>query len=92
MRRRYPPRLDEVSLGVFHFCYWRRCEASEIHILQLDELGVYLLSLVDGKLSTAALSRLIGGSSRPAKGLLKALGELAAIGILAFDTTQEQAT
>jgi hypothetical protein len=85
------PRLEEVSLGAFHFCYWRRSAAAEMHILQLDALGFYLLSLADGKRSAADLSRLIGGGSRPARGLLKALGELAAVGILAFDTTQEQA-
>lgn len=85
------PRLDEVSLGTFHFCYWRRSAAAEIHILQLDALGFYLLSLADGKRSTADLSRLIGGSRRPARGFLKALGELAAIGIVAFGPTQEQA-
>jgi hypothetical protein len=30
-------RLDEVPLGTFLFCYWRRDAAAEIHILQLDE-------------------------------------------------------
>jgi hypothetical protein len=84
-------RLDEVPLGTFHFCYWRRDAAAEIHILQLDELGFYLISLVDGKLSAANLSRLIGGSRRPARGFLKALGELASVGILAYDTPREQA-
>lgn len=85
------PRLDEVSLGTCHFCYWRRGAAAEIHILELDELGFYLLSLTDGKRSTADLSRLVGGSRRPARGFLKALGQLAAVGILAFGTTEGQA-
>jgi hypothetical protein len=84
------PRLDEVSLGTFHFCYWRRGAAAEIHILQLDELGFHLLSLADGKRSTADLSCLIGGSRRLARGFLKALGQLASVGILGFDTPQEQ--
>jgi hypothetical protein len=86
MLKEKSPRLDEVPLGTFHFCYWRRSGAAGIHILQLDELGFYLISLVDGKRSTADLSRLIGGGRRPAKGFLKALGELASVGILAFDT------
>jgi hypothetical protein len=79
------PPLNDVSLGTFNFCYWRRVGAAEIHILQLDELGFYLLSQADGKQSAADLSRLIGGSSKPAGRFLKALGEFAAIGILAFD-------
>jgi hypothetical protein len=85
------PRLDEVPLGTFHFCYWRRNAAPEIHILALDELGFYLVRLADGKRSTADLSRLMGGSMKPARGFLKAVGELAAVGILGFDATSEQA-
>jgi len=83
------PRLDEVPLGTFHFCYWRRDAAPEIHILALDELGFYLVKLADGKRTAEDLSRLMGGNRKPAKGFLKAVGELAAIGILGFDETQE---
>lgn len=79
------PRLDDAQLGTFHFCFWRRGAAAEVHILELDELGFYLLSLADGKRSAADLSRLIGGSEKPAKGLLNALGDLGEMGILAFD-------
>ncbi|HSB11720.1 MAG TPA: hypothetical protein VLM38_19680 [Blastocatellia bacterium] len=85
------PRLDEVPLGKFHFCYWRRDAAPEIHILALDELGFYLIRLADGKRSTADLSRLMGGSRKPARGFLKAVGELAAVGILGLDATSERA-
>jgi hypothetical protein len=84
------PQLDEVPLGAFLFCYWRRDAATEIHILQLDILGFYLLSFTDGSRSIADLSRLIAGSRRPAKGFLQALGELIAIGILRFDPILEQ--
>jgi len=84
------PRLDDVSDGTFHFCYWRRDATAEIHILQLDELGFYLLSFVDGTQSAADLSRLLGGSRRPSKGFLQALAEFAAVGIIAFDTIPEQ--
>lgn len=80
------PRLDEVPLGAYHFCYWRRDAAPEIHVIALDELGFYLLRLADGKRSAADLSRLMGGSRKPPKGFLKAMGELAAVGILAFDS------
>lgn len=86
------PRLDEVPLGALHFCYWRRGAAAEMHILELDEFGFYLLSLVDGRRSAADLSRMIGGSRRPTKAFLKVLGELAAIGILTFDTERERAS
>jgi hypothetical protein len=84
------PRLDEVSLGTFYFCYWRRGAAAEIHIIELDELGFYLLSLVDGNRSAADLSRMIGGGNKPARALLEALRELAAVGLLSFDMTREQ--
>jgi hypothetical protein len=86
------PRLEEVSLGTFHFCYWRSGAAAEISILQLDELGFYLLSLVDGKQTAADLSRLMGGSSRPARGFLKALGELASVGVLEFVTNRKRSS
>ncbi|HVG35268.1 MAG TPA: hypothetical protein VM911_19530 [Pyrinomonadaceae bacterium] len=85
------PRLENVSPGVLHFCYWRRGAAAEIHILQLDELGFYLLSLVDGKRTASVLSSLIGGSRRPARGFLKALGELASVGVIAFKESPRQA-
>ncbi|HEX8178054.1 MAG TPA: hypothetical protein VF525_00785 [Pyrinomonadaceae bacterium] len=86
------PRLADVTMGSRYFCYWRQGAAAELHILELDELGFYLLSLADGQHSVADLSRLIGGGSRPAKGLLTALGELASVGILAFTRTSEQVT
>jgi hypothetical protein len=86
------PRLEEVSLGTFHFCYWHSGAAAEISILQLDELGFYLLSLVDGKQTAADLSRLMGGSSRPARGFLKALDELAAVGVLEFVTNRKRSS
>ena len=83
------PRLDEVPLGKYYFSYWRASAAAEMHILQLDELGFYLLSLIDGKRSAADLSRMTGGSRRPPKSFLKALDQLAGIGIVSFDGRQE---
>lgn len=84
------PRLDDLPAGTFHFCYWRRDATTEIHILELDDLGYYLLSFTDGKRSASSLSRLLGGSRRPTKGFLNALAELAAVGIIAFDTIPGQ--
>ena len=89
MLREKSPRLDEVELGEFHFCYWRGDTATEIHILQLDELGFYLLTLADGGRTTAEMSRMFGGSGRPAKWLLNALRELAATGVLTFGANRE---
>lgn len=84
------PRLDDVSLGSFHVCYWRNSRTVEICIVQLDELGFYLLSLADGMRSISDLSCLMGGSRRPARGFLKALEKLEAVGILTFDTKRKK--
>ena len=48
----------------------------------INSVGFYLLSFADGKHSLADLSRMIGGKSRPPEGMLKAVNELAAVGIL----------
>lgn len=79
------PRLGDVSLGAFHRCYWRSSATGEICIMQLDELGFYLLSLADGVRSISDLSCMMGGARQPAQAFLKALDTLAAVGILAFD-------
>jgi hypothetical protein len=49
-------------------------------ILELDELGYHLLSLVDGKRSIADFNRLLGGGSR--KKLIDAFEELARVGVM----------
>lgn len=85
------PRLADLSPGAFTFCYWRRDATAAMHILQLDELGFYLLSYADGKRSAADLSQLLGGSRRPVRGLLHALTELAAVGILTLETNHDTA-
>lgn len=84
------PQLHEVALANYRFCYWRVGEEPEIQILELDELGFYLLSLVDGRNSTGELSRKLGGGSRPGRALLRAIGELAAMGILTFDAKPKE--
>jgi len=81
------PNLNEVVLGEFYFCYWRGA-AEELFILEFDELGFYLLAMVngvDGARSAADLAHLISGRRRPSPALLGALSQLAAIGIIAFD-------
>lgn len=80
--RRKLPDLSEVSLAKHYFGYSRKSD--ELFVLQLDEPAFYLLSMIDGKRSTADLNYLISGRRRSNPGLRRALGELAAIGIIAF--------
>lgn len=84
------PRLDQVTLDTFYFCFWREGGASQVQILQLDELGFCLLTLADGTHSISDISRMVGGGSRPSKGLLRGLGELARLGVLSLEATRVQ--
>jgi hypothetical protein len=87
---RKSPRLNDIPLGMFYVCYWRNSRTAEICILQLDELGFYLLSLADGMRSISDLSCLMGGPRRPARGFLTALDILEVVGILTFDTERKK--
>ena len=82
--RERSPRLEAVAAGTFHLCYWRNGARPELHILELDELGFYLLSLADGEHTAADLSRCLQGGRRPSPQFLRALGDLAALGVLTF--------
>lgn len=81
--RQKRPRLDRVPLVTFYSCYWRR-NAAELFTLELDELGFYLLSLIDGEKSLADLGCMITGSRRPSRELLNAFAELATTGLVVF--------
>lgn len=81
--RRKRPNLQQVSKGTFHFCYWRTAEA--LFILQLDELGLFLLSMIDGKRSIADIGYSIDGRRKTCAELQNALSELAALRIVAFN-------
>ncbi len=85
--RRKRPNLKEISKGTFQFCYWRTAE--ELFILQLDELGFFLLSMIDGKRSVADMGYLINGRRRASAELSHALSELGATGIVTFDSTKK---
>jgi len=76
------PRMDDIDLGPRFFCYWRPDGADAIQILQLDDLGYYLLGLIDGVRSVADLSAELGCGRRPGRPFLHALQQLAASGIL----------
>jgi len=83
--RHRPPRLDQVPLETRYHCYWSAEGGGEIRLLNLDEFGFYALSYVDGVRSTTLLNRELGGTGRPSRGFLQSLGQLAAVGILAFE-------
>jgi hypothetical protein len=65
---------------VTRLCYWNAGDPDEISIIELDELGFNLLSLVDDKRSIADFNRLLGG--RISKKLNSAFAELAAVGVI----------
>jgi len=73
---------ERVQRRVTRFCYWNAGDLDEICILELDELGFNLLSLVDGKRSLADFNRLLGG--RVSKKLNSAFAELAAVGVISL--------
>ena len=75
---------NTVQRRVVHLCYWNSGNPEEICILELNELGYHLLSLVDGKRSVADFNRLLGGKSRISKKLMDAFGELARVGVISL--------
>jgi hypothetical protein len=78
------PKLDQAPAGDFYFCYWRP-NADDLYVLELDALGFYLLSAIDGKRSAAELSSLPGGTRKVRSGLLNSLAELAGVRIIALE-------
>jgi hypothetical protein len=81
--RQKRPRLGQLALATFYSCYWLR-SAEELFTLELDELGFYLLSLIDGEKSLADLACMITGSRRSSRLLLNAFAELATTGVVVF--------
>jgi hypothetical protein len=79
-----PPQLGKIPLDGHRYCYWRSEAAAGIHILEVDEFSYHALSFIDGLRTTSELSLRLGGGRRPTVRFLRALGELAAIGILDF--------
>jgi len=72
----------KVRRRVTRLCYWNAGDRDEISIIELDELGFNLLSLVDGKRSIADFNRLLGG--RISKQLNGAFAELASVGVISL--------
>ena len=73
---------DRVQRRMVYLCYWNAGDPEEICILELNELGYHLLSLVDGKRSVADFNRLLGSKSRMSKKLRDAFGELTRVGVV----------
>jgi hypothetical protein len=71
-----------VRHDVIRLCYWRPGDPDDIYILELDEPGYHLLSLVDGKRSMADFNRLFGGKPRISRKLMAAFAELARVGVV----------
>lgn len=78
------PDLAVVPLAPARRCYWRTDAGPEVEILSLDALGFAALSLIDGRRNVAELQRAIGGGRRPSAALLRVLGELQSIGVVAL--------
>ena len=75
---------ERVQRCEVRLCYWNAGDPEEICILELDELGYHLLSLVDGEKSMADYNRLLGGKSRISKKLFSAFSELASVGVISL--------
>lgn len=84
LREKSPP-LGDAVLGTFHFAYARTSVAAEIDILQLDEAGFYLLSLVDGRRTLAEISEQLGAGRRPPRAFVRACEALGSAGVLTFE-------
>jgi len=66
-----------VRRRVTRLCYWNGGDPDEISIIELDELGFNLLSLVDGKRSIADFNHLFGS-------LNDAFAALASVGVISL--------
>ena len=81
-RKSFDP--GRVQRRVVHLCYWNPGDPEKICILELNELGYHLLSLVDGKRSIADFNRLLGGKARISKKLMDAFAQLASVGVISL--------
>lgn len=82
--RQSVPRLTDLRIQARYYCYWRGSDDPEVAVLELDEFGYYLLSLVDGRRSVADLSQGLGGRRRPTRRFTQSLEQLEKLGLLSF--------
>jgi hypothetical protein len=90
--RKTVPRLEDLPIEARYYCYWRGRQESEITVLELDEFGYYLLSLVDGRRSVADLSHGLAGRRRPTRQFTRSLAQLKELGLLTFLRRQRKGT
>jgi hypothetical protein len=86
-----PPRLDQIPFACHRYCYWRAPGAEAVQIFGFDEFGYYTLKMIDGIQSVSDLSHTLTGTRRPSRKFLQALSQLAATGILTFQSSQDAA-
>jgi hypothetical protein len=83
LRKAVPP-LEDIPIETRYYCYWRGTHDSEIAVLELDEFGYYLLSLVDGRRSIGDLFHCLAGRGRPTRRFTQSLAQLKELGLLTF--------
>jgi hypothetical protein len=76
------PELAAIPRAPAYLCYWRAEGSRHIAILELDELGFYALSLVDGQRTAGRVYRDLGGAGRVNRTFLRLLGELETLGVI----------
>lgn len=76
------PDLDQVPLQPQYRCFWRAPDGDDAAVVVLDAFGYYLLSLLDGRRSTAVLARRLGGGQGMTAAVREALQTFATLGIV----------
>lgn len=79
------PVLEHLGLSTRYCGYWRPERSADVHVVELDAFGYYALSNADGVRSTAELSELLGCGPQPTPDFLRALGQLADVGIIRIE-------
>ncbi|MFC5742366.1 hypothetical protein [Dyella tabacisoli] len=76
------PDLSRVPLQPQHLCFWRAPESDQAAVLTLDELGFYLLSMLDGQRSVSALTQCLGGGRDARNAVSRGLRAFSKLGIV----------
>lgn len=76
------PDLHQVPLQPQYRCFWRAPDGDDAAVVVLDAFGYYLLSLLDGRRSTAVLARRLGGGQGMTAAVREALQTFATLGIV----------
>lgn len=76
------PDVNQVPLQPQYRCFWRAPDGDDAAVVVLDAFGYYLLSLLDGRRSTAPLARRLGGGQGMTAAVREALQTFATLGIV----------